>query len=72
MTKYTEYVVIERKKFNRAIKELGKNVFTTSELITAGGSFVVATDADAAEQSYITENGGKADELLAWPAWSKQ
>ena len=65
MNNLTEYVVIERNK----IKHIGKEIATTADLITFGGSIVVAKNADEAEEVYVAENGGSINDLVSFIAW---
>lgn len=65
MINLAEYVVIES---HRALK-LGNGPYVTAELIGAGGSLIMARNADEAEAVYVAEHGGSINDLVSFIAW---
>lgn len=68
MTSLQEYVVIE----NCRVLKLGKGPYSTAELIGAGGSLIMARNADEAEEVYVVEHGGSINDLVSFIAWESK
>lgn len=62
MTNLQEYIVIEEAK-------VPPGILRTPDLITAGGRFIMARNADEAEEVYVTEHGGSINDLVTFIAW---
>lgn len=67
MTNLQEYVVIESHK----ALSLGKGPYRTADLVSAGGSLIMAKNADEAEATYVCEHGGSINDLVTFIAWKE-